>query len=207
MCQVVVDRRNWARISQRNPPATAAMWYGVRDLECITMRMLSLTVLVSLFVAGCGASVGSKDGNGDENGGTDPVDADSDGDGLLDSEEATTGTDPAVADTDGDGLSDGDEVETGTDPLATDSDGDTYSDFDEMTEGTDPMDAESRIYTGYWPYNPDKDSVEDPGWDTRAAEGNAFPHFIGVDQYGEEVDIYDYAMQGRPVVIDLSAEW
>ena len=46
--------------------------------------------------------------------------ADTDGDGLLDSEEIDTyGTDPLVADTDGDGLNDGDEVENGTDPLCS----------------------------------------------------------------------------------------
>jgi hypothetical protein len=51
----------------------------------------------------------------------DGVDIDTDGDGLLDSEEAALGTDPELADTDGDGLSDGAEVNThGTDPLAVD---------------------------------------------------------------------------------------
>jgi hypothetical protein len=48
---------------------------------------------------------------------------DSDGDGLLDSDEATLGTDPADADSDGDGVDDGAEV--GPDPDApTDADGD-----------------------------------------------------------------------------------
>lgn len=69
------------------------------------------------------------DGSGDEDGdnltdveevlvyGTDPCNADTDGDGLSDSEEILIGTDPLNADTDGDGLSDGDEVNSGTDPL------------------------------------------------------------------------------------------
>lgn len=48
----------------------------------------------------------------------DPIDVDTDGDGLTDTEEAALGTDPSVVDTDGDGLADGQEVlELGTDPL------------------------------------------------------------------------------------------
>jgi len=55
---------------------------------------------------------------GDETGrGTDPLDSDSDDDGLSDGEEVALGTDPLDADSDDDGLSDGDEVALGTDPL------------------------------------------------------------------------------------------
>ena len=53
--------------------------------------------------------------------GTDPLNADTDADGLGDEEEAATyRTDPLKADTDGDGVSDGDEVRNGTDPLVPD---------------------------------------------------------------------------------------
>jgi len=52
------------------------------------------------------------------------VQNDSDGDGLLDSTEATLGTDPNVADTDGDGVSDGAEVgPTVGSPIDSDGDG------------------------------------------------------------------------------------
>ena len=44
-------------------------------------------------------------------------DGDSDGDRLLDADEAAFGTDPGIADSDGDGWFDGDEVSLGTDPL------------------------------------------------------------------------------------------
>lgn len=44
--------------------------------------------------------------------GTDPLDPDSDNDGLTDGGEATAGSDPLLADTDGDGYSDGYEVNT-----------------------------------------------------------------------------------------------
>jgi hypothetical protein len=45
------------------------------------------------------------------------VDGDSDGDRLLDADEAAYGTDPSIADSDGDSWFDGDEVSIGTDPL------------------------------------------------------------------------------------------
>jgi hypothetical protein len=80
-----------------------------------------------------------------ENPGTDPLDPDSDADGLLDGEEVLTyATDPTEPDSDGDGLSDGDEVSThATDPLDPDSDGDGYPDGREVRAGSDPRDAAS----------------------------------------------------------------
>jgi hypothetical protein len=60
---------------------------------------------------------------------------DSDGDGLINSQELALGTDPFLADTDGDGLSDGDEVGIyRTDPLNPDTDGDGLSDGEEVLE-------------------------------------------------------------------------
>jgi hypothetical protein len=135
-------------------------------------------------------------------------DVDSDSDGLMDAQEAELGTDPAAADSDEDGLDDGAEVnDHGTDPLSTDSDDDGYLDPWEVTEGSDPNDDESLIYIGGWPYNPDKDSLEDPGFGGVATEGERMPRFVWVDQFGDEVDIYDFAMQGKPVAVDLSGAW
>jgi hypothetical protein len=70
---------------------------------------------------------------------------DSDGDGLLDSEEAQIGTDPFNPDTDGDGLSDGEEVRTyKTDPLNPDTDWDGLKDGAEvLTYKTNPMDPDT----------------------------------------------------------------
>ena len=69
-----------------------------------------------------------------------PPDIDSDGDGLIDADEAAIGTDPATADTDGDGLGDGDEANVGTDPFTPDTDGDAVLDGDEvLAAGTDPF--------------------------------------------------------------------
>jgi hypothetical protein len=64
-------------------------------------------------------SPGSDDVCGDGIG--DVCDADDDGDGLSDAQEAALGTNPLLADTDGDGFDDGIEVAAGTDPLDPDS--------------------------------------------------------------------------------------
>lgn len=84
------------------------------------------------------------------------VDADTDGDGLLDVVETSTGSyvspvntgsNPLVADSDGDGINDGLEVSMNdgyiTDPNHEDTDGDFISDFAEINDGTDPTDANS----------------------------------------------------------------
>jgi OOP family OmpA-OmpF porin len=70
---------------------------------------------------------------------------DSDGDGLLDSEEAEIGTDPFDPDTDKDGLSDGEEVRIHhTDPLNPDTDWDALKDGAEvLTYRTNPTDADT----------------------------------------------------------------
>src|SRR5215207_2883942 len=70
---------------------------------------------------------------------------DIDGDGLSDVDEATYGTDPLNSDSDGDGLLDGEEVnQYGTSPVAWDTDGDGLSDADELfTFGTNPLDQAS----------------------------------------------------------------
>jgi outer membrane protein OmpA-like peptidoglycan-associated protein len=73
--------------------------------------------------------------------GTNPRNADTDGDGLKDGEEVRRyKTNPLVGDTDGDGISDGEEILTHhTDPTKWDSDGDGLSDGDEaLKHHTDP---------------------------------------------------------------------
>ena len=77
--------------------------------------------------------------------GTDPVLADSDADGVSDSDESVFfGTDPLEPDTDGEGLNDGEELLTySTNPLLDDTDGDGVSDSEEASAGSDPLDAVS----------------------------------------------------------------
>jgi len=83
--------------------------------------------------------------------------SDTDGDGLLDSEERAIGTDPLNPDTDGDGISDFDEVSMGYNPLVPDSDkdgipdgqddfdNDGISNADEADQGTCPYLSDSDI--------------------------------------------------------------
>ena len=69
---------------------------------------------------------------------------DSDRDGLTNLQEYQAGTNPINPDTDGDGLSDGDEVNKHhTNPLLADTDGDKISDGVEIQTGTNPLDAKS----------------------------------------------------------------
>ncbi|HCH66506.1 MAG: hypothetical protein CL927_01815 [Deltaproteobacteria bacterium] len=123
----------------------------------------------------------------------------SDGDGDGDDSEETTDA----------GSGDGEEVDEveEVDPTA-DSDGDGYLDIWEIAEGTDPEDADSRIYTGGWPYNPDKDehAADAPGrFDGDV--GSKLARFSLSDQHGDIVDIYDYYNEDTPVLIDISAMW
>ena len=166
----------------------------------------TLLPLALLVTAACSDSArdDGKGGNGDS------TPADTDGDGLDDDQEAELGTDPTLADSDADGLDDGTEVDDlGTDPTLADSDADGYADGDEVAMGSDPADGSSGIYTGGWPYQADKDAFDDPdNYAHRVLRiGDNAPRIVGVDQFGDEVDLYDYAGQGKPVVIDISAVW
>lgn len=83
--------------------------------------------------------------------GTDPLNMDSDGDGIYDSQEdfdedgvinsveIELGSEPFNRDTDGDGLLDGKEVEIGTDIFSVDTDLDNGSDGWEIENGFDPL--------------------------------------------------------------------
>ncbi|MDB4293939.1 lamin tail domain-containing protein, partial [Akkermansiaceae bacterium] len=82
----------------------------------------------------------------EQNAGTDPTLADTDGDSLNDDVEINThGTSPLSNDTDGDSLLDGDELSGAsgfvTNPNLADTDGDNFNDALEISEGTDPTDA------------------------------------------------------------------
>jgi len=73
--------------------------------------------------------------------GLDPMNPDSDSDGLLDGEEVNLyGTNPLNPDSDYDGLMDGNEVMVFfTDPKGMDTDMDGMSDYDEVNVGRDPL--------------------------------------------------------------------
>lgn len=71
--------------------------------------------------------------------------------------------------------------------------------------GSDLAMAESETspYVGGWPFNPDKDGLGNPLWEPVGTVGSQVPRFVGVDQYGDEVDLYDFAGHGVPIVLDL----
>jgi len=137
--------------------------------------------------------------------GTDPLDADSDDDGLDDGEEHDLGTDPLDADSDDDGLTDSEEVDAGTDALDADSDDDGYLDGWEVTEGSDPMDPLSVIYTGGWPYNPDKDALNGKSLADAPipAVGLDFARLRLEDQHGDQVDLFDFMQDDKPVAVAI----
>lgn len=130
---------------------------------------------------------------------------DDDGDGLTNAEEAEIGSDPLSADTDGDGLTDLEEFGMGTSLVNEDSDGDGYLDGDEVASGSDPNDEKDGIYTGGWPFNPNKDDLGEPFPAGPPVVGMKFPRVVLRDQFGDKVDLYDFA--GKPTIIDVSAQW
>lgn len=131
------------------------------------------------------------------------------------SETESETSDPVSPDSDGDGLDDETEAAFGTDPHDVDTDDDNYWDAWELAEGTDPLDPDSRIYTGWWPYHPDKDSLPQASWAMASqAVGSPFPRDTYLDQYGELVDLHDFAHfedsggdEGAYLLIDVSAPW
>ena len=92
-------------------------------------------------------------------------------------------------------------------------------------------------YEGGWPVNPRSDNIVDPGFDlpcpgpigcdcTSDADcdnkncsshpkgnycvpkaGDLMPRFEAIDQFGESVDLYDFANNGKMILIELSAAW
>lgn len=80
-----------------------------------------------------GLSLGFRFGTG-----TNPVDVDTDGDGLNDGDEFDIGTDPLDPDTDNDGLEDGPEIAAGASPFRSDTDNDGMPDAWEVRYELNP---------------------------------------------------------------------
>lgn len=115
-----------------------------------------------------------------------------------------------AADDDGDGLSNADEIDNETDPNASDSDGDGMLDGDEVKFGRDPLDPDIGLYKGDWPFQDVavKEAIEaNKKTGKKIAKGKRFPRLTMVDQYGDEVDLYDFAGHGKKIIVDISAEW
>ncbi len=73
----------------------------------------------------------------------DPLNSDTDGDGVNDFDEIRSGANPMLADTDGDGISDADEIAVGMNPAQLDSDSDGLSDAKEWVGPTDPVNPDT----------------------------------------------------------------
>ncbi len=126
-------------------------------------------LLPALLLSACGPATGNLDGNDD-----------SDGDGILNSEEEQLGTDPLDADTDGDG----------------------YTDSEERDSYTDPLDPDDYPYTyqGGWPVDSCRLEVQGTG----TAEGDVAYNFELMDQFGDMVNLYDFCAHS---VYLLYGEW
>ena len=124
---------------------------------------------------------------------TNPIDADTDDDGMTDFEETDENvrykTNPRVADTDGDGLSDFDENATyGSNPLLLDTDKDGYSDAEEVALNTSLLQVTKLsnlsgiIYKG------------------GNFEGKLVVHLLGSnDSSSDEIIVYDTQIYNLPV--------
>jgi len=165
-------------------------------LRLLLALLLSLTMLIAACTPRGGRGRGGGGGGDDD----DAVGDDDDDDDVGDDDDAS-------GDSDGDGLSDSQEDDLGTDPNDADSDGDGYEDGDEVAEGSDPTDGNDGIYEGGWPYYADKDSLGNGSWTTGTNTGAQIPRWTATDQFGDTVDLYDLAMGGVPIVLDVAAGW
>ena len=110
------------------------------------------------------------------------------------------------------------------------------SDQGEIDEGDATQGSSNQSespYLGSWPYNPNKDIINDPGFgscpnangcecntnDTCPEnskctqlfrgkycvpqKGAVVPRFRAIDQFGDEFDLYDLANQGKPILLEI----
>jgi hypothetical protein len=106
-------------------------------------------------------------------------------------------------DADHDGMLSDAEAAAGTDPNNADSDGDGHSDGAEVDAGHDPMDPEDHPYLGGYAINRcDADPVASGGG---GSIGDIFSDFQLMDQFGEEVSLYDFC--GNYVYIEAGTFW
>ncbi|HUT81933.1 MAG TPA: hypothetical protein VMZ29_12080 [Candidatus Bathyarchaeia archaeon] len=114
-------------------------WGGESNDECYGLTYLSKGALTGIFITGSTCSFGKSSSDIAL-----LIFLDSDGDFLTDAWEQDFGTDPLNADTDFDGLNDYQEIDRySTDPFDPDSDDDGWFDGKEVSWGTDPLNPAS----------------------------------------------------------------
>ncbi len=136
---------------------------------------------------------------------TDPLDADSDDDGLSDGEEVHVfESDPNDGDSDDDGLGDAAEVAAGTDPGDPDSDDDTIPDGWEVDRGLDPLtddadgDPDNDGFRNREEFEADSDPLAPWSTPLPPPVGSGL-EFDGVDDF---VDLGDVAVSGAALTVE-----
>ena len=119
-------------------------------------------------------------------------------------------------DSDGDGFGAGggenddcNDNDAAVNPMADDPEGDGIDQncdgVDGITDPGDDDDATSEYACG-WPVWSGADSLGSPGFGGSAAVGEQLPRLYGVDQCGEDVDLYHLG-GGPPIIISVYAMW
>ena len=169
-------------------------------LVLAAFHALSLSVLLTL--AACATSSDTLD-RPERPGATLPDGGDGGNDGNNDggNEGGNNGGNGGNADSDGDGLTNSEEQSLGTDPNKADSDGDGYDDGEEVDSYTDPLAANDHPYTGGYPIDSCRFDVNSTG----DGVGQVAKNFTLKDQHGEDVRLHDFC--DRAVVLVVSAAW
>ena len=154
---------------------------------------------------GADGSGDGADGSGDgADGSGDGADGSGDGaDGSGDGGDGS-GDGGGDADRDGDGLTDAEEADLGTSPTDPDSDGDGFDDGDEVAAGTNPTNPYSRTYAGGYRTGDCEPTATGPSGSSYR-NGDVPRNFTFTDQYGEDVDLYSFC--GVSLMVVIGAEW
>ena len=132
---------------------------------------------------------------------TDPLDSDTDNDGLPDGEENNIGTDPTSTDTDGDGISDGDEVE-GTAP-EQDTDEEKLWIFYWVQDGK-LMNSHPDYLKSGRVYMSDRQQIEELIKELKQSIGYVGPYYIESLQKGEDGE---YKRSGEAMPMEEHPDW
>lgn len=129
---------------------------------------------------------------------TDPLDRDTDDDGLNDKREKDFGSDPTDADSDDDGVRDGREVTIGTSPFLDDTDGDGTKDEAEIIAGTAHGPDEDGDGRADWVQSVRDADMDDDG----LSDGEEMwlrTNFLSTNSDGDNIDDLDETLLGGDI--------